>query len=421
MLKRQTKLAILVLVLLVIFLALGGYRYAQYKVVFLKTEVLDTESIPEIPSIEPIEQIPLILEGVLPDKVDMDVPFVSQAPYGEWGDPRQQDACEETSILMAAYWVADEKLDKATAKKAILKMAAYQEEKFGFSTDTSAADTAQLLKDYFDYDQGELVYDIDINDIRTQLAAGNIVVVTVNGRKLNNPNFTGGGPDRHALVIKGYDDNKEQFITNDPGTRNGANFKYSYKTMTAALRDYVSGYHQPITEERTAMIVIHPTPAPLNLEGNFNQTKMQITSKSFKSGEEIPSTFTCDGDSVLPELKISDVPAGSKSLAIIVDDPDAPSGDFVHWLAWNISPQTEKIASDSLPSGIIEGLTGRNEPGYIGLCPPVGKAHRYYFKLYALDQELSLDAQHNKSDLLAAMAGHILAETSLIGTYQREQ
>ncbi len=150
---------------------------------------------------------------------------------------------------------------------------------------------------------------------------------------------------------------------------------------------------------------------------------MQITSSAFKEGGSIPSKYTCDGANISPELKWSNVPQGTKSLALICDDPDAPRGTFVHWVMYDIPPTAaelkEGIPPDTqLANGAKHGMPGFNRPGYGGPCPPSG-THRYFFKLYALDFMPGLPAGATKSDLLKAMEGHILEQAQLMGIYQR--
>src|SRR6266481_5123903 len=113
--------------------------------------------------------------------------------------------------------------------------------------------------------------------------------------------------------------------------------------------------------------------------------KMRITSSAFQEGASTPSKFTCDGAGTSPPLQIADVPSGAKSLALIVDDPDAPSGLFTHWTVWNISPQTSTIGEGSTPQG-VQGTNDFGKAGYGGPCPPSG-THRYYFRIFALDRE----------------------------------
>ena len=147
---------------------------------------------------------------------------------------------------------------------------------------------------------------------------------------------------------------------------------------------------------------------------------MKIESSAFKNGELIPSRYTCDADNVSPPLLISDVPAGSKSLALIMDDPDAPGGTWVHWTVWNIDTETSEIAEASLPENAIEGTTSFGVPGYGGPCPPSG-IHRYFFKLYALDTLLQLPPETTIDGLEKVMNGHTIAEASYMGRYNREK
>lgn len=147
--------------------------------------------------------------------------------------------------------------------------------------------------------------------------------------------------------------------------------------------------------------------------------KMKITSSAFQEGGNIPSKFTCDGGDTTPPLQIAEVPSGAKSLALVVDDPDAPSGLFTHWMVWNISPQTSAIAEASAPKG-IHGTNDFGKSGYGGPCPPSG-THRYYFKIFALDRELDLPPGTKRSQLDAAMKGHVVAQGELMGRYSRKK
>jgi len=145
-----------------------------------------------------------------------------------------------------------------------------------------------------------------------------------------------------------------------------------------------------------------------------NQINMKISSPSFEEDSTIPTKFTCKGENINPELNIADVPENAQSLALIVDDPDAPAGTWTHWTIWNIDPGTDTIKENSVPSSAIEGTTSFGKPGYGGPCPPSG-THRYYFKLYALNDKLDLSASAKVSDLVAAFAGHILDQTEVMG------
>jgi Raf kinase inhibitor-like YbhB/YbcL family protein len=152
--------------------------------------------------------------------------------------------------------------------------------------------------------------------------------------------------------------------------------------------------------------------------------EITITSSAFQDGGMIPSKYTCDGQDISPPLTWEGVPAGTKSLALISDDPDAPMGTWVHWVMYNIPPDIgelpENVPMDEvLSNGAKQGLTDFRRVGYGGPCPPSG-THRYFFKIYALDIVTDLDAGATKKQLLAAMKGHILAEGQLIGKYKRQ-
>jgi Raf kinase inhibitor-like YbhB/YbcL family protein len=149
------------------------------------------------------------------------------------------------------------------------------------------------------------------------------------------------------------------------------------------------------------------------------ETKMKITSSAFNEGGNIPSKFTCDGSDTSPPLQLTSVPPGVKSLVLIADDPDAPSGLFTHWLVWNIAPQTKSIAEGTAPKG-LHGTNDFGKSGYGGPCPPSG-THRYSFKIFALDRELDLRSGAKRSQLDAAMKGHVIAQGELIGRYSRKR
>jgi len=145
----------------------------------------------------------------------------------------------------------------------------------------------------------------------------------------------------------------------------------------------------------------------------------RLTSSVFENNGSIPAKFTCDGWDVNPPLAIRGVPAGTKSLALIVDDPDAPRGMWVHWVVWNIDPKITEIREDSVPGGAVQGMNDFRKRDYGGPCPPSG-THRYFFKLYALDTLLDPGPKAEKADLEKAMQGHIISQTQIIGTYKRK-
>ena len=156
-----------------------------------------------------------------------------------------------------------------------------------------------------------------------------------------------------------------------------------------------------------------------NLHGEERtMSTLTIASPAFPHNGMIPSKHTCDGTDVNPPLSFDNIPEKSKSLALIVDDPDAPRGTWVHWVAWNIGPGTRKIAENSVPRGARQGTNDFRKQAYGGPCPPSG-THRYFFKLYALDTSLSLNAGATKAQLEEAMKGHVLGLSELIGLYRR--
>lgn len=146
---------------------------------------------------------------------------------------------------------------------------------------------------------------------------------------------------------------------------------------------------------------------------------MELKSPAFRDSQYIPKKYTCEGDDTSPPLQISAVPEGAESLVLIIKDPDAPNGDWIHWLVWNIDPQTQEIKKGSVPEGAVEGVTSFGAPGYRGPCPP-GGSHVYLFKLYALDIKLPGDASLKKYQIKEMIKGHILGKTMLKGFYERD-
>jgi Raf kinase inhibitor-like YbhB/YbcL family protein len=147
-----------------------------------------------------------------------------------------------------------------------------------------------------------------------------------------------------------------------------------------------------------------------------------LTSPAFSQGEEIPARFTADGADVSPELRIGDPPGGTVTFALIMDDPDAPMGTWVHWVVWNIPGAARSVPEGTLPEGSTEGRNSWGRTGYGGPSPPKGTGvHRYFFKLYALDTRLELPPTADKAALLDAMKGHVLGEAELMGTYTRDR
>ena len=150
-------------------------------------------------------------------------------------------------------------------------------------------------------------------------------------------------------------------------------------------------------------------------------TKMEalkLSSPAFENGGKIPMKYSCDGANVNPPLKIENAPSNAKSLALVFDDIDAPRGSYVHWILWNLAPDVNEIKEDSSPVGVVQGMNDFKKPNYGGPCPP-RRAHKYVFKIYALDTLLSLNPNSTKKDLERAMEGHIISWAQLTGLYKR--
>ncbi len=158
--------------------------------------------------------------------------------------------------------------------------------------------------------------------------------------------------------------------------------------------------------------------------GKLEVQVMKLTSSAFAEGKPIPIQYTCDGAAVSPPLVWSEIPAHTRSFALICDDPDAPGGTWVHWVIYGLPDTARELSertatTEQLPDGARQGLNDFRRVGYGGPCPPPGTPHRYFFKLYALDADLPLKPRATKAALLRAMEGHVLGAAQLMGTYQR--
>ncbi|KKT34453.1 MAG: Phospholipid-binding protein, PBP family [Parcubacteria group bacterium GW2011_GWA2_44_12] len=155
----------------------------------------------------------------------------------------------------------------------------------------------------------------------------------------------------------------------------------------------------------------------INIDNQNNP--MRLTSSAFEYNQPIPPLYTCDGESISPPLRIEGVPKNAKSLALIVDDPDAPGRTFVHWAVWNIPRETPAFEMNTVPQMAVQGRNDFGTNRWGAPCPP-SKTHRYFFKLYALDTMLDLHTSSSKSDLEQAMNGHVISRAELIGLYARQ-
>ena len=182
-----------------------------------------------------------------------------------------------------------------------------------------------------------------------------------------------------------------------------------------------------VAEEERIAPAPSPTSTPTAIEKNTKEvTTMQnisISAEAFQSGGAIPEEYTCDGSDVSPALSWRGIPSNAKSIALIMDDPDAPMGTFVHWVLFNIPSDTTKLPrgvpeNRTLNDGSSQGITDFGRTGYGGPCPP-GGTHRYYFRVYALDTMLDLQPGSSRKQLENAMKGHVLAQGELMGKYER--
>jgi Raf kinase inhibitor-like YbhB/YbcL family protein len=169
----------------------------------------------------------------------------------------------------------------------------------------------------------------------------------------------------------------------------------------------------------TATVLIFFVMITLCKEG-ATMSEFKLSSTAFQNNGFIPSQYTCDGRDINPPLVIENVPPGTKSLVLIVDDPDAPMGTWVHWVLWNIAPLTKEIKENDTPGGAAAGRNDFNKQSYGGPCPPSG-THRYFFKLYALDIAIDLPSGATKADVEKAMNGHVISQAQIIGLYKRSR
>lgn len=146
--------------------------------------------------------------------------------------------------------------------------------------------------------------------------------------------------------------------------------------------------------------------------------EFKLSSPAFSNGSQIPSKYTCDGENVNPHLIIHGIPPKTRSLALIVEDPDAPAGLYTHWVMWNVNPELKEIREHTVPHGALEGINTSGEAGYTGPCPPSG-THRYFFRVFALDARITLSENSDRGALESAMEQHVIATAELMGTYSR--
>jgi len=171
---------------------------------------------------------------VIPEEYNLLIPFSSQAPFGDWGEP-YQEACEEASLIMADAFFSKKTLSKEIMDQEIKKLVEWQKDVFGYYEDTTAKEVSYIAKEYFGL-EANIDYGVSVENIKKYISQNKLIIVPAAGRILPNPNFTGEGPLYHMLVIRGYTD--KYFITNDPGTRNGKEFLYTYNDLINAVHDW---------------------------------------------------------------------------------------------------------------------------------------------------------------------------------------
>lgn len=210
------------------------------------------------PAVKPGQRDVLAFSGTLPQEINLDVPFTTQAPFSNWDNP-YQEACEEASAIMVDgfYRGRTGKIAPEDADAAILKIVAYENATFGFYEDTTAEQVGALIRSYYGYAQVVVKPLTSVDDIKAPLVLGYPVMVPMAGKLLNNPNFKNGGPPYHMVVIRGY--TPTMFITNDPGTRKGEQYVYDYDTIMNAAHDW-TGDKATVATGKPMMIVVIPNP-----------------------------------------------------------------------------------------------------------------------------------------------------------------
>lgn len=264
--KRFFQIAILIiLVIMAIFLLASTIKLRQ-AINETVTNINDNEtiSIPETPIILSTDEKSTLSSDKKKEEsetpttfIDHDVPFATQAPTGQWSDQRQQDGCEEASALMAIRWIKNQKLTKEEALQEIIALSDYEQAMYGEYRDVSLADVKSwIFEDYYKYSNVRHVRNISKEDIISALYDDSVVLLPMNGQLLGNPYFSQPGPERHMLLVRGYDPQTDQFITNDPGTRRGEGYRYSSKTIMDAILVYPTGYHNLADENLKEMLVV---------------------------------------------------------------------------------------------------------------------------------------------------------------------
>lgn len=247
-------------------IAFGMYQLVTYSLsseTVAKDEAVTlAPETPKVPEVKPADIVKKQDPVVTPKPKNLaNPPFVPQAPTAKWADDTFQNGCEEASVLSVKYWLLSQNPSMKSLESEITAMAKWQREKYGSSVDTDADDTAQrLLREYLkleDQARIEVVKDISVKTLRElALRTDTVVLLPTDGRDLGNPNFKPPGPTTHMLVLYDYDTTTDEFIVQDPGTRLGANYRYSSGVLYGALSDYPTGKHLPRTGDFKNVIVV---------------------------------------------------------------------------------------------------------------------------------------------------------------------
>lgn len=261
----------ILLLIVIVGLVGSGFLYSQRTRILEYARNIRKEQMPIAVSFEDVNKISVSGTGtksaetpeakaepkfapapVLPENINLAVPFTPQAPHGNWDEP-YQDACEEASIAMAHYFFTQKKFTPEIADKEILDLVSFEERRFGYGYDITAEETANTAKNFYGYRNVEVIYNPTVDRIKSFLATGLPIIAPVYGRALGNPYFSSPGPTYHMLIIKGY--TKDKFITNDPGTRRGADYLYSFDVLMNAIHDWNGG---DVQNGKKVIIVIYP-------------------------------------------------------------------------------------------------------------------------------------------------------------------
>lgn len=216
----------------------------------------DKKAIQEEKSVELKEREKTIEEDetVLPNKIYYEVDFISQAPLGIW-DELHEETCEEASLVMVYYYLTGKSLTKEKMEEEIQMLVKYQKEKYGDYKDSDIKKLKEIAEEFYNIENIKILNYFEVNDLKKELVDGRLIIIPVAGRKLGNPNFTLLGPLYHNLVLIGYDETRKVFITNDPGTRNGQNYEYTYQTLYNAIYDFPGDKTKILEGEKRALVL----------------------------------------------------------------------------------------------------------------------------------------------------------------------